>query len=62
MRDVAIIGGGPAGLALAHSLVERGVDAVVFSPESPWHATYGAWRDDVESCELGAMNWTGHTM
>jgi len=54
MRDVAIIGGGPAGLALAHSLVMRGVDAVVFSPESPWHATYGAWRDDVESCELGA--------
>ena len=54
MRDVAIIGGGPAGLALAHSLVIRGVDAVVFSPESPWTATYGAWRDDVESCELGA--------
>ena len=54
MRDVAIIGGGPAGLALAHSLTTRGVDAVVFSPDVPWHATYGAWRDDVETAELGA--------
>lgn len=54
MRDVAIIGAGPAGLALAHSLTRRGVDVVVFSPDAPWDATYGAWRDDVEACELGA--------
>lgn len=54
MRDVAIIGGGPAGVALAHSLTRRGVDVVVFSPDAPWHATYGAWRDDVETSELGA--------
>ncbi|MEY4400158.1 MAG: putative lycopene beta-cyclase [Actinomycetota bacterium] len=51
--DVAIVGAGPAGLALAHALVARGVDTCVVSPDAPWHATYGAWRDDVETCELG---------
>lgn len=54
MRDVAIIGAGPAGLALARSLVRHGVDAVVVSPNLAWNATYGVWRDDVEHCDLGA--------
>lgn len=54
MRDVAIIGAGPAGLAMARSLVDRGLDCVVAAPAASWRATYGAWRDDVESCELGA--------
>ena len=26
----------------------------VVAPGTAWHATYGAWRDDVEACELGA--------
>jgi len=55
VHDVAIIGGGPAGLALARSLTDRDVDVVVVAPDSPWHATYGAWRDDVADCELGAV-------
>ncbi len=54
MRDVAVIGAGPAGLALARSLVRLGVDAVVVSPNLAWGATYGVWRDDVEHCDLGA--------
>ena len=54
MHDVVVIGAGPAGLALARSLVDRGVDTVVIAPDAPWHATYGAWRDDVAHCELGA--------
>jgi len=54
LRDVAIVGGGPAGYALAHSLTKRGIDVVLFAPDESWHATYGAWRDDVEACELGA--------
>ena len=54
MREVAIVGGGPAGLALARSLVRLGVDTVVISPDSAWSATYGVWRDDVEHCDLGA--------
>lgn len=53
-HDVAVIGGGPAGAALAHSLVKRNVDVVVISPTTPWHATYGSWRDDVANAELGA--------
>ena len=54
MHDVAIIGAGPAGLAVARSLADRGVDCVVIAPPRTWHATYGAWRDDVDKCELGA--------
>lgn len=53
MREVAIVGGGPAGLALARSLVRLGVDTVVISPDPTWTATYGVWRDDVERCDLG---------
>ncbi|NCZ86327.1 MAG: FAD-binding protein, partial [Actinobacteria bacterium] len=52
--DVAVVGAGPAGLSLAHSLQSRGVAVRVVAPESPWHATYGAWRSDVDGCELGA--------
>ncbi|MFM7891732.1 MAG: lycopene cyclase family protein [Actinomycetota bacterium] len=55
VHDIAIIGGGPAGFALARSLVDRDVDVVVVAPDAPWHATYGAWRDDVADCELGTM-------
>lgn len=54
MRDVVVIGAGPAGLAIARSLVDRGLDCAVVAPPNRWHATYGAWRDDVESCELGS--------
>lgn len=54
MHDVAVIGAGPAGLAIARSLVDRDVDCVVIAPQATWHATYGAWRDDVDTCELGA--------
>ena len=53
--DVAIVGAGPAGLALAHAITHRGVDSIVIAPDTQWHATYGAWRDDVEACELGAQ-------
>jgi lycopene beta-cyclase len=52
--DVVIVGAGPAGLALAHALRARNVDVLVVAPETRWRATYGAWRDDVNSCELGA--------
>jgi lycopene beta-cyclase len=52
-HDVVIVGGGPAGMALARTLMLRGADVLVVGPQAPWTATYGAWRDDVEACELG---------
>ena len=52
-HDVVVVGGGPAGAALANSLAQRNVDVVVLSPTTPWNATYGSWRDDVSEAELG---------
>ena len=51
--DVAIVGGGPAGLALARALALQGVELVVVAAHSEWHATYGVWCDDVADCDLG---------
>jgi lycopene beta-cyclase len=52
-HDVVIVGSGPAGAALARSLANRGVNTLVVGPPTPWHATYGAWRDDVVHAEIG---------
>ncbi|HEX2857892.1 MAG TPA: lycopene cyclase family protein, partial [Propionibacteriaceae bacterium] len=43
--DVAVVGLGPAGRALAHRLLARGarVLAVDPHPERPWLPTYGGW-------------------
>lgn len=46
---VAVVGLGPAGRALAHRLLVRGVDvlAVDPAPEKVWEATYGGWLGQV---------------
>lgn len=43
--DVAVVGLGPAGRALAHRLVARGASVVAVdpAPDAPWSATYGGW-------------------
>ena len=46
-HDVAVVGDGPAGLALAAAARRNGLDVVVVGAGRPWTATYGTWRDDV---------------
>ena len=47
--DVAVMGTGPSGLALARACAQRGLSVVVVSPDpaQPWHANYAAWDDEV---------------
>jgi lycopene beta-cyclase len=47
--DVAIVGGGPAGWALAWCVAQQGLRPLVVAtdPTAAWPATYGVWVDDV---------------
>ncbi|WP_233266775.1 lycopene cyclase family protein [Tomitella fengzijianii] len=47
--DLAVVGLGPAGRALAHRAAARGLDVVGIDPRPHrgWHATYAAWVDEV---------------
>mmetsp|Transcript_40879 Transcript_40879/g.95498 ORF Transcript_40879/g.95498 Transcript_40879/m.95498 type:complete len:525 (+) Transcript_40879:73-1647(+) len=48
--DVAVIGGGPAGLALSAALGERGVGVLCCDPalDEDWVPNYGVWMDEIE--------------
>ena len=58
-RDVAVVGDGPAGSALAQALVARGVDVVLIGEDRPWDATYTTWVDDLDGVTMlaGADIW-----
>ena len=47
--DALVVGGGPAGLALAAELAQQGLSVRVVAPHAPrpFPATYGAWRGDL---------------
>lgn len=47
MTSVLVVGGGPAGRALAAECAALGSDTVLVdrAPAAPWRATYGAWLD-----------------
>ncbi|SFR25447.1 lycopene beta-cyclase [Lentzea waywayandensis] len=47
--DVVVIGGGPAGRALARACAEEGLHTAIVDrhPHRPWTATYGAWADEL---------------
>ncbi|WP_246170752.1 lycopene cyclase family protein [Pseudonocardia hierapolitana] len=47
--DVLVVGGGPAGRALAAATAERGLRTTLVdpAPEAPWRATYGCWADEL---------------
>ena len=47
--DVLVVGGGPAGRALAAECGSRGLATTLVdpAPDAPWRATYGAWLDEL---------------
>ncbi|CAN5392270.1 hypothetical protein BH23ACT3_BH23ACT3_17280 [soil metagenome] len=44
---VAVVGDGPAGLAIAAACHAVGLPVTVHGTGDTWHATYATWRDDV---------------
>lgn len=58
-RDVLVIGKGPAALAAAAELAERGLRVAVVGPAGPvhWPAQYGAWTGELD--RLGMRDLAG---
>ncbi|WP_051062780.1 lycopene cyclase family protein [Ilumatobacter nonamiensis] len=52
--DVAVVGDGPAGSALAQALRRRGVAVVLVGGDRPWNATYTTWVDDLDGVDVVA--------
>jgi lycopene beta-cyclase len=52
VRDVAVVGDGPAGSALAAACARRGVDVVLVGTDAPWPATYATWVDDLDGVDV----------
>eukprot|EP00468_Gymnochlora_sp_CCMP2014_P002625 CAMPEP_0167762396 /NCGR_PEP_ID=MMETSP0110_2-20121227/12744_1 /TAXON_ID=629695 /ORGANISM="Gymnochlora sp., Strain CCMP2014" /LENGTH=1052 /DNA_ID=CAMNT_0007649265 /DNA_START=179 /DNA_END=3337 /DNA_ORIENTATION=+ len=50
--DVLVAGVGPAGLALAGELAERGVDVGLVGPETSFTNNYGVWEDEFKDLGL----------
>ncbi|OZM78273.1 lycopene cyclase family protein [Pseudonocardia sp. MH-G8] len=55
--DALVVGGGPAGRALAAALAARGLRTVLLdpAPDAPWRATYGCWADELPAGLPGAV-------
>jgi lycopene beta-cyclase len=59
--DVLIVGAGPAGIAIAAALGQRGVRVLGIAPQNPdtpWPNTYGIWEDELHP--LGLTEMLGH--
>lgn len=62
--DLAVVGGGPAGLAVAQQVSEAGLSVCSIdpSPNLIWPNNYGVWVDEFEAMDLLDcldMNWSG---
>ena len=60
--DVAVIGDGPAGLALADACASRGLGVVVVGDDRPWTATYGMWVDEIPDLLSGCFGHVSPTV
>ena len=51
--DVVVLGAGPGGAAIAHSLIRRGLTVALVDPQlgEPWPQTIGTWVDDLDPCD-----------
>jgi lycopene beta-cyclase len=49
VTEVLVVGGGPAGRALAAECADRGLTVTLVdpAPHAPWRATYAAWLDEL---------------
>ena len=63
---VLVVGGGPAGWAVAHQCAVRGLDTLLVTPrpDRVWPATYGMWADQCTALPAGAravrsVAWAG---
>ncbi|XVS62432.1 lycopene cyclase family protein [Actinosynnema sp. CA-299493] len=59
--DVVVVGGGPAGRALARACAARGLGTTLVdpNPERPWRATYSAWVDELPADAPVAVSTSG---
>jgi lycopene cyclase-like protein len=61
---VLVIGGGPAALAIASELCQRGLAVTGLAannPAHPWENTYGIWAAELDHLDLGSLlehRWT----
>jgi lycopene beta-cyclase len=55
LADVAVVGDGPAGSALALACRRSGLDAVLVGDDAPWNATYSTWVDDLGGPDTGGL-------
>ena len=53
--EVAVIGDGPAGSALALACHRAGVDVTLVGDDRPWDATYSTWVDEIPSRAVGGL-------
>ncbi|MGI8800468.1 MAG: lycopene cyclase family protein [Pseudonocardia sp.] len=56
-EDVVVVGGGPAGRAVAAACGARGLRTTLLdpTPDRPWRNTYGAWVDELPAELPGAV-------